>query len=238
MGIVFGYLALVCFCMLLAKWIARRCNLTNIDKCLIRIHRPVSLLLTVFCILHIVFVIPVLRNRSVLVNVSGVVAVIFMVVLIFFCHVLKQKDRRMKWHRILTILMALCIVWHMVVYFMDFGEYQRNIAGITFKNIGLSDIEDGTYVGEYDAGYIYAKVEVMIEEGKIVTIKLMEHRNEKGKAAEKVLNDIVATQKIDVDAVSGATNSSNVIKKAVEDAITKIPNSTAGVYADVENGYN
>lgn len=48
----------------------------------------------------------------------------------------------------------------------------------------------------------------------------IEHRNEKGKNAEKILDNIVATQEIDVDAVSGATNSSNVIKKAIEDAVT------------------
>ena len=221
MGIVFGYLSLICFCMLVAKWIARRCNLIKFDKVLMRIHRPVSLLLIVFCILHISFCIPVLRNRNILVNVSGVVAVVFMIVLIFSCHVLKQKDRRMKWHRILTILMAVCIVWHVVVYFMDFREYQRNVDSIVFENIELSDVEDGTYVGEYDAGYIYAKVEVMIEDGRIASINLMEHRNERGKTAEVIVDNVVATQKIDVDAVSGATNSSNVIKKAIENAVTQ-----------------
>ena len=127
----------------------------------------------------------------------------------------------MKWHRILTILMAVCIVWHVVVYFMDFIEYQRNVDSIVFENIELSDVEDGTYVGEYDAGYIYAKVEVMIEDGRIVSINLMEHRNERGKTAEVIVDNVVATQKIDVDAVSGATNSSNVIKKAIENAVTQ-----------------
>ena len=221
MGIVFGYLALICFCMLVTKWIARRFNLIKIDKVLMRIHRPVSLLLIVFCILHISFVIPVLRNRNVLVNISGILAVVFMLILILSCHVLKQKDRRMKWHRTMTILMALCIVWHIVVYFMDFREYQRSVESITFENIVLSDVEDGTYVGEYDAGYIYAKVEVTIEDGRIFSINLIEHRNEKGKTAEVILDNIVAVQEIDVDAVSGATNSSNVIKKAIENAVTQ-----------------
>ena len=72
MGIVFGYLSLICFCMLVAKWIARSC--IKFDKVLMRIHRPVSLLLIVFCILHISFCITVLRNRNILVNVSEVVA--------------------------------------------------------------------------------------------------------------------------------------------------------------------
>ena len=39
------------------------------------------------------------------------------------------------------------------------------------------------------------------------------------KAAETVINEIVDEQRIDVDAVSGATNSSIVIKKAVENAL-------------------
>lgn len=221
MGIVFGYLSLICFCMLVAKWVARRCNLIKIDKFLMRIHRPVSLLLIVFCILHISFVIPVLRNRNILVNVSGVLAIVFMLGLIFPCHVLKQKERRMKWHRIYTILMTVCIVWHIVVYFMDFREYKKNVENIAFENIELSDVEDGTYVGEYDGGYIYAKVEVIIEDGRIISINLMEHRNERGKTAEVIVDNVVATQRIDVDAVSGATNSSNVIKKAIENAITQ-----------------
>lgn len=221
MGIVFGYLSLICFCMLVAKWVARRCNLIKIDKFLMRIHRPVSLLLIVFCILHISFVIPVLRNRNILVNVSGVLAIVFMLGLIFSCHVLKQKERRMKWHRIFTILMTVCIVWHIVVYFMDFREYKKNVENIAFENIELSDVEDGTYVGEYDGGYIYAKVEVIIEDGRIISINLMEHRNERGKTAEVIVDNVVATQRIDVDAVSGATNSSNVIKKAIENAITQ-----------------
>jgi len=72
-----------------------------------------------------------------------------------------------------------------------------------------------------NAGYIYAKVEVMIEDGRIVSINLMEHRNERGKTAEVIVDNVVATQKIDVDAVSGATNSSNVIKKAIENAVTQ-----------------
>lgn len=220
MGIVFGYLSLICFCLLVAKWIARRWNLTKMDKGLMKIHRPVSLLLIVFCILHISFVIPVLRNRNIFVNISGALAVVFLLVLIFSCHVLKQKDRRIKWHRILTILMTVCIVWHIVAYFMDFREYQKNIESIVLENIELSDVEDGTYVGEYDAGFIYAKVEVKVKEGRFVSINLMEHRNERGKTAESIVDDIMESQKMDVEAVSGATNSSNVIKKAIENAVT------------------
>lgn len=39
------------------------------------------------------------------------------------------------------------------------------------------------------------------------------------KVAETIIDKIIDEQKIDVDAVSGATNSSTVIKKAVENAL-------------------
>ena len=37
---------------------------------------------------------------------------------------------------------------------------------------------------------------------------------------ERLTGDIISAQSIDVDAVSGATNSSTVLKKAVEPALT------------------
>ena len=67
--------------------------------------------------------------------------------------------------------------------------------------------------------FIYAKVEVTVEDGEIVSINILEHRHERGKAAEAITNKIVDEQKIDVDAISGATNSSTVYKKAVENAL-------------------
>ena len=44
-------------------------------------------------------------------------------------------------------------------------------------------------------------------------------QNERGALAEGIIDDIMAQQKIDVDAVTSATNSSNVIKKAIENAL-------------------
>ena len=67
--------------------------------------------------------------------------------------------------------------------------------------------------------FIYAKVEVTVQNGEITNINILEHRHERGKAAEVITDSIVDEQKIDVDAISGATNSSIVIKKAVENAL-------------------
>ena len=69
--------------------------------------------------------------------------------------------------------------------------------------------------------FIRAKVAVTVQDGAITGIELLEHKNGRGEAAETVLEEIVSQQRIAVDAVSGATNSSIVLEKAVENALTK-----------------
>ena len=58
-----------------------------------------------------------------------------------------------------------------------------------------------------------------VKNGKIADIDILEHKNGCGKSAEAIINKIVDEQKINVDAISSATNSSIVIKKAVENAL-------------------
>ena len=219
MGIVVGFLCLICYCVLSAKAVTRRCRWKKADNVLMKLHKPVSGLLLVTVILHIILVIPVWQNRSFLVVVTGIAGVVCMIFLIVLCHRIMDRNRKIYWHRALTIIMAICIAGHMVTYLMDFNDYQEKVNGLTFDEIDLHELKDGLYEGECDVGYIYARVEVEIKEGRIVAVTLLEHRNERGKAAESILDDVVETQEIDVDTVSGATNSSKVIKKALEDAI-------------------
>lgn len=56
------------------------------------------------------------------------------------------------------------------------------------------------------------KVEVIIQNGEITNINILEHRKECGKTEEAIADKIVDEQRIDVDTISGATNSSIVIK--------------------------
>lgn len=219
MGIILGILCLICFCILSVKSITKKFHLEKMDGILMRIHKPASVILIALCVLHILWVVPVLKNRSIFVIVSGIAVMLILIWLICFMHIKKDNQKRMWWHRVLTVLMVISIIGHIVAYIIDFKEYQYKVTNISFDEIDLASIKDGVYDGEYDAGYIYARVEVEIREGQIISIHLVEHRNEQGKEAESILEDVVANQKIDVDAVSGATNSSKVIKKAIENAL-------------------
>ena len=106
-----------------------------------------------------------------------------------------------------------------ILYLKSVADYRQAVRETIFEDINISDIPDGVYVGEYDVDFIYAKVEVTVQNGEITNINILEHRHERGKTAEVIADSIVDEQKIDVDAISGATNSSTVIKKAVENAL-------------------
>ena len=80
------------------------------------------------------------------------------------------------------------------------------------------------FVVKEDWNLLSQNIGAMLTDGMIVSASLLEHRNERGKQAENIINNIISEQKIDVDAISGATNSSNVIKKAIENAIKTFDN--------------
>ena len=117
-----------------------------------------------------------------------------------------------------AIIMAAAAICG-AVYLKSVGDYKKAVRAISFEKTAISDIPDGVYTGEYDVDFISAKVKVTVSSGTITDIEILEHKNGRGKPAEAVAAKIVAEQKIDVDTVSGATNSSIVIKKAVENAL-------------------
>ncbi len=132
-----------------------------------------------------------------------------------------DEVRISKKKTVLFVIMFLLLVGFVlgIRYLKSVADYRQAVRETTFEDINISDIPDGVYVGEYDVDFIYAKVEVTVQNGEIANINILEHRHERGKTAEVITDSIVDEQKIDVDAISGATNSSTVIKKAVENAL-------------------
>ena len=119
---------------------------------------------------------------------------------------------------VVMLLFLFGFVWG-IIYLKDVADYKQVVKETTFEEINISDVSDGVYIGEYDVNFIYAKVEVTMQNGEITNIDILEHRHERGKTAEAIINKIVDEQRIEVDAISGATNSSTIIKKAVENAL-------------------
>lgn len=131
-----------------------------------------------------------------------------------------MTDRKKRGIWIASVLISLCFIGDSI-YLIKVWNYQKTVKSFTYSDLAISGVEDGTYIGECDVDFIYAKVAVTVKNGTITEIDLLKHKNERGVSAEKIINDMLQRQSIDVDAVSGATNSSKVIKKAVENALMK-----------------
>jgi uncharacterized protein with FMN-binding domain len=123
-----------------------------------------------------------------------------------------------KFLKVLLIIIITLLVLGVVGFFY---VKSRPVPVIEIGAIEISTVKDGSYVGEYESFPVKAVVNVEVKDKKIVNIDILEHENGLGKKAEVVAEEVIKTQSLKVEAVSGATHSSNVILKAIESALQK-----------------
>lgn len=87
------------------------------------------------------------------------------------------------------------------------------------KEVDLKTVEDGTYLGSYEVFPVAVEVSVEVKDHRITGIEILKHQNGQGAPAEAMVETILEKQSIVVDYVTGATYSSMVIQKALEDAL-------------------
>lgn len=84
----------------------------------------------------------------------------------------------------------------------------------------LTEIVDGTYYGYCDNGLVKVEVKVAVQKHAVTDVQLVEHLNGLGRDAETIVYAVVDQQSVEVDAISGATASSQTILKAIENALS------------------
>ena len=184
-------------------------------------HRPLGYLLLALSAAHLILAFKLIHQRPLVMLIAGF-AMFGCALFSCFSRALfaGNAKRGMQLHRLSGLIMALLLVVHIAFGVGSLINYQREMAAVSISNVSVENLPDGDYEGVCDVGYIKARVCVTIEAGEITSIELLEHRNERGAAGEGVVERMLAAQSTDVDAVSGATNSSRVIQKAVENALS------------------
>ena len=111
-------------------------------------------------------------------------------------------------------------------YVLDHGGNTELTITTETEEVAVPEVDggyiDGVYTGTGTGNGGALTVEVTVEGGNIVSVKLVDHAETDGiwQNAEKgVGNEIIRTQTAEVDVVAGATNTSNGIKEAVADAL-------------------
>lgn len=125
-------------------------------------------------------------------------------------------------------IVALIIAFGLLILILAgrqiFKRIEHNLESL--KHIALvtpaiSTLKEGTYEGSYAAFPVKATIKATLREGTIADLVLTEHRSGQGQPAEAILASVLTEQKLEVDTISGATYSSVVILKAIENALKK-----------------
>jgi len=124
--------------------------------------------------------------------------------------------------RIILIVLAVVVAAVVIVGIVVVRTIESNLEklmDLPLADVDLFDIEDGTYLGSYSVFPVSAEVEVSIKNHEITEIILVKHSHGQGEPAEVIPDEVVKAQTLEVDTISGATYSSIVILKAIENAI-------------------
>ena len=93
---------------------------------------------------------------------------------------------------------------------------------LAINPVDLTEIEDGTYAGVYQAGRWSNEVAVSIADHQISNIDVVKTVTmESPEMTSTIINSVIAKQNTTVDTVSGATVTSKAYLKSIENALTQ-----------------
>ncbi len=123
--------------------------------------------------------------------------------------------------KVAGIILAFLIIIGVGAYALVAVIAEKNLSMLEYKNVDMNTVADGVYQGEADARLVFVRVEVSVKDHRIEDIKILEHKNGMGGKAESITEEMIEKNSYEVDAISGATFSSEVIKSAVSKALKK-----------------
>ncbi len=87
--------------------------------------------------------------------------------------------------------------------------------------VDIAKVADGIYEGHSELGTVIVDVKVTVEKGKMIEVEIINHQNGFGQSANAIVENMVDKNTYDVDAISSATVSSEIIINAVSNALQK-----------------
>lgn len=123
--------------------------------------------------------------------------------------------------RLKHVLIALVLLVIVVVagIMLTINSHEKKMMQQDFGGIELTSLPDGLYRGSASAVLVSADAVVEIRDGRIVAVRLDEHRHGPDRSAAALCDSMVRENRVDVDDISGATFSSLIVKSAVLSAL-------------------
>ena len=115
----------------------------------------------------------------------------------------------------MVVILALVITMVITVGLKESGE----VKAFDRAAVNIEEVKDGVYDGYSETTLVKVQVRVTVSGGKIDNIEILKHECGKGMPANAIVEEMVSRNDVEVDTVSGATVSSEVIKDAVRNAL-------------------
>lgn len=126
---------------------------------------------------------------------------------------MKKKSRLLVFIGILVCFLAL---------FVGAGYITGSqVDQFEWNNLEVNTLRDGVYTGQANTLLVIAEVKVEVNDQKLTYVEILKHQHGLGSKAEAITADVIAAQSTQVDSISGATISSRIILKAIDDALSK-----------------
>ena len=143
---------------------------------------------------------------------------------IVFISVLKPWGQR-KARKVLNrkVVLSIGIFLGVILATSSIMQYLQlvHFRNLQINEINLDQINDGYYTGTASFGFEY-EVGIQIENHAIEKIDILKNRDSfYARQAEGIKYKLIQEQKINIDAVTGATTTSKVLLKAVESALSR-----------------
>lgn len=141
-----------------------------------------------------------------------------------------KKSTKAKIGLILLIIISIAVLGAAIAFLADAPE-RRELQTLIIGNVNFTNLQDGTYVGEYagtKGSARNASVEIIVSGGEIIEINVLKGAlDSNGNPAElaggKTINDLfkraMEAESLQVDVISGATLTSKAHLKALEIAL-------------------
>lgn len=124
----------------------------------------------------------------------------------------KRKRRTLRFVVTIVVIIILLLGAGLIAAMRGLSEMQE----LVINEVDLSKVSDGVHTGEFSRYRWSNKVQVTVENHKIVDINTTNRQ----KLHQELSNRIIAQQSLQVDIASGASVSSKAFLKAVEDALS------------------
>jgi uncharacterized protein with FMN-binding domain len=111
------------------------------------------------------------------------------------------------------------LVFFISIFIIEIIRMNNQVKAFDKTPIDISQVADGVYNGHSETDLVKVEVSVKISDGMLQDIEILRHECGKGHPANKIVKDMLKKNDIEVDAISGATMSSEVIKDAVRNAL-------------------